>query len=83
MNKQYVECTVACIVSPQMGAYLGMVGSYRALLVSPKNKYFFLSSYRNRFLWIDAIRWGIIIPIGFFTALVALSIEQSIHYLAK
>jgi hypothetical protein len=35
------------------------------------------------FLWIDAIRWGIIIPIGFFTALVALSIEQSIKYLAK
>jgi hypothetical protein len=30
----------------------------------------------------DSIRWLIIIPIGFFTALVALSIEQGIHHLA-
>ena len=35
------------------------------------------------FLSIDAIRWVLIIPIGFLTALVALSIEQGIKYLAK
>ena len=34
------------------------------------------------FLWLDGIRWAIIFPIGFLTALVALFIEQSIHYLA-
>jgi hypothetical protein len=35
------------------------------------------------FLGLDGIRWIIIVPIGFLTALVALFIEQSIHFLAK
>ena len=35
------------------------------------------------FLKLDGIRWAIIFPIGFLTAVVALFIEQSIRYLAK